>query len=264
VTAAELREDVELARYAARQAGAAVLRHFGTPLEVRHKTPSQPITAADLEADTLLKELLAGTRPSYGWLSEETEDSPDRLQRSRVWIVDPIDGTRSFIAGRPDFTVSVGLAVDGDVVLGVVYNPARDELFCAVRGAGARLETPAGRATLRLGAHAAVTLLASRTEIAAGEIQPIASGWAVEGVGSTAYKLALVARNRGAFVSRGQKMEWDVCAGALLVAEAGGRVTDGRGAELAFNRPDPNVRGIAAADASLHEELLLRVAALEG
>jgi myo-inositol-1(or 4)-monophosphatase len=208
-------------------------------------------------------ELLAGTRPGYGWLSEETEDSPDRLQRSRVWIVDPIDGTRSFIDGRPDFTVSVGLAVDGAVALGVVYNPARDELFCAVRGAGARLETAAGPATLRLSSHGAVTLLASRTEIAGGEIQPLAGDWAVEGVGSTAYKLAQVARDRGAFISRGPKNEWDVCAGALLVAEAGGRVTDACGAELTFNRTDPNVRGIVAADASLHEELLLRVAALE-
>ena len=86
------------------------MRWFGTNMDVVHKSPDQPLTQADLEADSIIREMLIGARPAYGWLSEETADSAVRLQREMVWIVDPIDGTRSFIAGRPEFSISIGLA----------------------------------------------------------------------------------------------------------------------------------------------------------
>src|SRR5690606_4407700 len=113
-TEARARDDADLAlAVEAARAAAEVIRSFaGKQLDVRHKSPNQPLTAADLAADALLRERLHGSRPDYGWLSEETADSPDRLERQSVWIVDPIDGTRSFIAGRPEYSISVGLAVD--------------------------------------------------------------------------------------------------------------------------------------------------------
>lgn len=300
-------DELALALRAARTAGRIVMRHFGADPVVTHKTPDQPLTAADLEADEGLKEVLRGARPDHGWLSEETADHPDRLHRRRVWIVDPIDGTRSFIAGRREFAVSIGLVEDGTALLGVVYNPSLDELYWAVRGrgayaaahgrerdgierAGTRATTTEGEAPIvgtqdadggslaalcpvRLEVSgrpdvAGAVVLASRSEIAAGEFKPfqgeLPSGaradWSIRPIGSTALKLARLAAAAGdVFLSRGPKSEWDVCAGALLVEEAGGRVTDLKGEALRYNRPDPYVHGILAANTRLHGAALEQV-----
>jgi myo-inositol-1(or 4)-monophosphatase len=256
-------DDLQLAVTATRRAGAAVMRHFGTALDVHHKSAHQPVTIADIEADALLRDELTSARPDYGWLSEESRDSPDRLHRSRVWIVDPIDGTRSFIAARPEFSISVALVDSGSVVLGVVYNPATDELFHATRGDGTFLSRAGAlAAAVRVsqrragGAAGRATLLASRSEIQAGELEPF-TGYMVQRVGSTAYKLALVAAGEGdVYVSRGPKSEWDICAGVLLVTEAGGRATDARGRDPVFNRAEPRVDGVLAAGEYWHAQLL--------
>lgn len=264
----ELRGDLALAREAALEAGRVVLPAFGRDHVVDHKSPSQPVTAADLEADALLRSLITGERPDDGWLSEETADAPDRLRRDRVWIVDPIDGTGSFIAGIPEFTISIALAVAGHAQVGAVFNPVSGELFYAERGRGAWLEAPAEAEDARLtrlrvgdGSGSSV-LLASRAELAAGEFATFGE-WSVEPRGSTAYKLAGVAAGRGtAFFSRGPKSEWDVCAGALIVEEAGGRVTDLAGEPLRYNRADPAVDGILATSGVGHDALLRRIGAL--
>lgn len=256
--------DIALAIDASRRAGAVVMRYFGRDLVVEHKTPEQPLTEADLAANALLHELLIGARPDYGWLSEETRDHPDRLARKRVWIVDPIDGTRSFIAKVPEFAISVGLVENGVPVLGVVFNPARDELFHAVRGEGAFVSRGGAVAErLRVSERRFdndPTMLASRSEIAAGEFDPFRGAWRIEPAGSTAYKLAGVSAGQGeAFVSRGPKSEWDICAGVLLVTEAGGRATDLHGAAPTFNREDPYVHGILATNEMLHDAVLTKI-----
>lgn len=261
MTNGELAADLELAIRAVRAAGAVAMRGFGRAHEVVEKAPNQPVTEADLEADRVLRETLLGARPGDGWLSEETADHPDRLQRRRVWIVDPIDGTRSYIAGRPEFAVSVGLAEDGVAVVGVVYNPAAEELYWAVRGGGAWLEA-GGAPSRRLSVtprerDGMAVLLASRSEIAAGEFDPFHGGWRIEPVGSTAYKMARIAAGAGdVFLSRGPKSEWDVCAGGLLIEEAGGRASDLHGRSLRYNRPDPYVEGVLATNAHLHATML--------
>jgi myo-inositol-1(or 4)-monophosphatase len=258
---AELAADLELAAEAARLAGIVVLQDFGGEHRVTHKGPDQPLTGADLAADRLLREVLGAARPGYGWLSEETADRPDRLRCDRVWIVDPIDGTRSYISGRPEFAISIGLAVAGAAVVGVVYNPGTGELFRCVRGGGAWLDGRAGALRVRP-AGAPRVLVASRTEIAAGELDPFADV-AVVPLGSTAYKLARIAAGEAdVFLSRGPKSEWDVCAGALLVEEAGGRATDLAGRMLRYNRPDPEVDGIVATNGAGHDELIARLAGL--
>jgi myo-inositol-1(or 4)-monophosphatase len=152
----------------------------------------------------------------------------------------------------------------GDVVVGVVYNPARDEMFSAVRGGGAWIEVGGGspepiRVSVRT-VDERITLLASRTEIAAGELAMFNDTWRVQPTGSTAYKLACVAWCRGeAFLSRTPKSEWDICAGALLVTEAGGSVTDLRGGALRFNRAEPYVHGVIASNVALHAVLRHRL-----
>jgi myo-inositol-1(or 4)-monophosphatase len=259
---AEFDADLELAVAAARAAGEAVLRFFRQPHPVHYKAPDQPVTEADLLADSILKDALLRERPGYGWLSEETADSPARLQAQRVWIVDPIDGTRSFVDGYPEFGISVALAEEGLPRLGVVFNPASHELYHATVGGGAFRNGGPIRVSPREAAGGGL-ILASRSEIRRGEFAPFAGDWRIQPLGSTAYKMVKVADGSGdLYLARGFKSEWDVCAAALIVAEAGGRVTDLGGRELRFNQQDPTFRGILAGNAELHQRMSRQIAAL--
>lgn len=264
-------EDLELALDAAYAAGQVIMPYFGADPEVRLKSPDQPVTAADLEADRLLAERLLAARPEYGWLSEETVDSPERLGRSRVWVVDPIDGTRSFIAGYGEFGVSVGLVEDDEAVVGVVYNPAADVVFWATRGGGAcRAEDwrggRQGGTPIRVRESAEgerPSVLASRSEIRRGELAPVEADHRIVPRGSTAFKLAGVAAGAAdALLSRGPKREWDIAAGALIVEEAGGVVTDLAGVRRTYNRPDSYIRGLIAGAPGAHGRLLERARGL--
>jgi myo-inositol-1(or 4)-monophosphatase len=256
-TTSTRRADLELARSAALLAGEIALRSFGLEHAVTLKGPDQPLTQTDLVIDRMLRELLTAARPDYGWLSEESSDAADRLSRRRVWIVDPIDGTRSYIAAKPEFTVSIGLAEEGDSVLGVVYNPVRRELFTAARGEGAWLERGATRAPLRVSEARRRHLLVSSGDLDAGRLDLLhGEGWHLERMGSTAYKLALVAAGAAtAFATPSFRSEWDVCAGDVIVAEAGGCVTDLAGRELRFNARDPEIRGVIASAYPAQAEL---------
>jgi len=254
--------DLELAVRAARAAGESILRAYRVEQEVRYKSADQPVTEADLAADRILHRVLLGERPDYGWLSEETADSPERLRRPRLWVVDPIDGTNSFVLGRPEFAVCVGLVDEGRAVLGVVHNPVTGEVFSAVEGGGAfRDGAPIHVSSVSRGESPRV--VASRWEMRRGEFEAFAE-WRVEPLGSTAYKMCRVAEGGAeAFVSRGPKAEWDVCAAVVIVREAGGRVTRLDGSAPAFNQAEPQWRGIAASNGLVHDELL-RVSALAG
>jgi myo-inositol-1(or 4)-monophosphatase len=259
----ELLEDLELARAAVRRAGEAVMEHFRQTADVRYKSPDQPVTEADLAADRLLRSQLLEARPGYGWLSEETADSPERLSRQRVWVVDPIDGTRSFIDGRAEFAICVGLAEDGAGVLGVVYNPATDELHHAARGEGAFRNGVPIRVRDRTGDDGPGTLVASRSEIRRGDFDALRDRWHVTPLGSTAYKMMKVADGSAqAFLSRGPKSEWDVCGAAVIVEEAGGRVTRLDGADLHFNRAETGMQGVVATNSAAHPAILREIAGL--
>lgn len=253
-------------------AGEEIMRFFRTDQEVRMKGHDQPVTQADLSANAILEERLLGTFPDYGWLSEETVDRPDRLDRDRVWIVDPIDGTRSFIAGYREFGISVGLVERGRPVVGVVYNPARDDLFWAVRGHGAFRQRHWDGAPPTTGQRLEISdpdvgvrtsIIASRSELRRGELEPFAADYEIRTMGSTAYKLVCVAAAVGhLFISRGPKSEWDLAGGHVVVEESGGRVTDLRGQPVRYNGADPYVHGVLAGPPAAHEALLARSAAL--
>ncbi len=179
---------------------------------------------------------------SCGWLSEETADNPSRLEQQRLWVVDPLDGTKEFVKGIPEYSVAVALVDAGRAILGVVHNPATDETFWAERGAGAFKNGTAIRVA------EGSSLLASRSEIKRGEFAPFMQrDWDIRHCGSIEYKLALIAEGAGAAtLSRGPKWEWDVCAGAVIVEEAGGVATDVFGSPFTFNQPFPKVKGILA------------------
>jgi len=250
--------DLELAMRAARAAGDAVLPFFHDTPEVRFKAPDQPVTEADLSADRALHATLLGERPGYGWLSEETADSPDRLGRRRLWVVDPIDGTNSFVKGIPDWVVCVGLVEDGLPIVGVVYNACRGEMYHASRGGGAFLNGRPIHVTTTAADGDAPALVASRSEVLRRDFARFgAAGWRMEGLGSTAYRMARIAEGAAdATLSAGSKSEWDVCAAELIVREAGGRVTDFSGAPYRYNREETRRRGVIATNGLLHDAVL--------
>ena len=254
--------DLELAIRAARAAGEAALDWFRADTEVRFKSPEQPVTDADLAANRILHDALLGERPAYGWLSEETKDSPERLGTARLWVVDPIDGTNSFVKGFAEFAMCVGLVDQGRAVLGVVFNPATGEMYHAVAGRGAFLNGAPVRVTATAGDADVRTLLASRSEIRRGDFEHFPEGWEVSPLGSTAYKMAKVADGTGdVFVSGGPKNEWDVCGAEVIVTEAGGRVTNLDGEPLRYNQPHPAWRGVIATNGRLHDAVLAIVRA---
>jgi myo-inositol-1(or 4)-monophosphatase len=248
-----LKEDLALAVSAARRAAEAVAAQFRMSLEVRYKDPEQPVTAADLAADALLHESLIGARPGYGWLSEESAARPG--EQGRTWMVDPIDGTNSFILGIPEFAVSVGLMADARPVLGVVVNPATGDVYTALTGVGAYRNGAPLR--LRQGSPGRV-LVVSRSEQARGLFAPFEE-WTLLPCGSTAIKLCRVAEGAAdAYVSFGPKRPWDLCAAELIVREAGGRVTDLAGGELRYEARPHAWRGLVACRPSLHDGLVRR------
>jgi myo-inositol-1(or 4)-monophosphatase len=217
---------------------------------VRQKGDHGPVTEADQAADRMLRRELLGLE-ACGWLSEETADDRSRLELRRVWVVDPLDGTKEFVRGVPEYSVAVALVDSGRPVLGVVHNPATGELFWAERGKGAFRNGDPIRVT------ESEVLLASHAELSRGEFEPFESRWTLQPKGSIEYKLALVAGGEAAVtLSQGPKWEWDVCAGALIVEEAGGIATDATGEGFRFNRALPKVRGVVAGSPGAHRRCL--------
>lgn len=228
------------------EAASEILRGF-TPgnVEAGDKGGGDPVTEADLAVDAALKKLLP--RGDEGWLSEETADDARRLKRRRVWVVDPLDGTREFVQGIPEWCVSIGLVEDGRAIAGGICNPASGETILGGIGVGVTYNGEPATMSQRVGLDGAV-VLASNSEINRGEWRrfedtPIS----VKPCGSVAYKLGLVAAGRAdATWTLVPKHEWDIAAGAALIAAGGGEVYTVDGAPARFNRPRPKVAGLIA------------------
>ena len=230
---------------------AEVLSAF-TPGAIEHrvKEGDDPVTEADLAVDEVLRNRLV--REGEGWLSEETVDEPSRLERKRVWVVDPLDGTREFVAGIPEWCVSIALVENGRPVLGGILNPATGERVVGGAGLGVFLNDQPCR-TRELTSLEGTEILASRSECKRGEWERFDSApFRVRPMGSVAYKIALVAAGLAdATWTLVPKHEWDVAAGVALVTAAGGAVWMPDGAEPRFNRPKPLFEGLLAAPAGL-------------
>jgi myo-inositol-1(or 4)-monophosphatase len=242
--------ELETARKAAQEAGAVIMALYGKDFEIREKTKNNPVTAADLEANLKIREIILGRFPGDGWLSEEDKDNPKRLKTARVWVVDPIDGTKEFIEGVPQFAVSIGFVYEGRPVAGVVYNPAQEKLFCAAKGSGATLNGSPIQVSSRTdlkGSH----LLVSRTE-PRRKFRSFDGLCRLEPVGSIAFRMAMVGAGEGDGTLTFRSInEWDICGGVMVVQEAGGAVLDGGGNELVFNRESTVHRGVVAANPGL-------------
>lgn len=240
--------DLDLLVDAARQSGEIAAGYFGQSPEVWDKPDAQgPVTAADLAVNVMLKDRLTRARPDYGWLSEETEDDTSRLSRSRVFVIDPIDGTRAFINGSKDWAHSLAVVEDGQVTAAAVYLPMRDQMFAAGRGVGATLNGA------RIGVSETPDLgnphvLTHKANMNAkfwknGRAPVMKPGFR----SSLAYRLCLVAQGRfDAMLTLRPTWEWDVAAGTLIVQEAGGFATEQSGGPVAFNNAHPQLAGLVA------------------
>jgi myo-inositol-1(or 4)-monophosphatase len=252
--------DLDLLLSAARGAEAIALRHWRRDPKVWEKGADGPVSEADIEVDAWLRDHLRAARPGYGWLSEETPDDPAERAAARVFIVDPIDGTRAFIGGEATWAHSLAVVEDGRPKAAVVHLPARRKTYAAALGQGATLNGTPLRASDRAEV-AGSTFLAARASFEAqhwkGPVPQVDRAFRP----SLAYRLALVGEGRfdGMLTIR-PTWEWDVAAGALVAAEAGATVTDRSGRPLAFNNPDPRLDGILAAGPLLHAAVSARMA----
>lgn len=242
--------------HSALEASRTVFARF-TPgeIETEYKIGKDPVTEADRAVDTLLREHLL--RDGEGWLSEETLDDPARLDKKHVWVVDPLDGTREFVAGIPEFCVSVAMVEDGEPVCGGIFNPATDELFLGSLETGVTLKgkqvNPSPRASLN-----GALVLASRSEVKRGEWKPFEStGFKIQNMGSVAYKLARVSAGLAdATFTLVPKNEWDVAAGAALVLSGGGFLSTLENGPLRCNNRKTLLSGLIASGPNLRKEIL--------
>ncbi|MGH7258203.1 MAG: 3'(2'),5'-bisphosphate nucleotidase CysQ [Nitrospiraceae bacterium] len=244
------------------EAGRRLLHMAEEGFAVHTKSDHSPVTTADLEVNHLIHEAILRNFPEDGWLSEEEPDDPVRLQRKRVWILDPIDGTRAFIKNVPQFCIAAALVENGYPVIAAILNPATGELFTATRGGGIRLTgCPPIPSPAELNTERPIVLV-NPWELQAGRFRSLASQVECRPIGSIAYALALVAAGRaGAAVTLTGGNEWDVAAGVLLVEESGGTVTDARGRRLRFNQADLRLHGTIAAGSHTDPSL---IAAMKG
>ncbi len=256
-------EDRALLEAAAVAAGEVALAHHGRPVAIREKGDGQgPVSEADLAVNAALAERLRHARPDYGWLSEEDVDGHGpgaaRSRARRVFVVDPIDGTRAFLAGEAGWGVAVAVVEDGRPVAACFHLPARDETYAAHLGGGASLNgRPISMSdrTALIGARGLAGKAALSPEHWPGGVPEIVR----EMRPALIWRLCLVAEGRADLaLTLGPAWEWDVAAGALIAAEAGAAATDPDGRQLAFNRTPPRTPGVIVAPPALHAALMAR------
>ena len=239
---------------AIKQAGARALDLAKLGFGVQTKKDRSPVTTADLEVNRILHEMQQVHFPGDGWLSEETPDDPARLAKTRVWIVDPIDGTKAYVNRLPEFCISVALVERGQPVLAAIFNPSTDELFTAVRGHGLRLN---GRPIAPSPPHDATSLvMVSPWEFRNGRWAGFDRHVQCRPMLSIANALSMVAAGRvQATLTIEPENEWDLAAGTLLIEETGGTIADAEGQTLTFNQPTPRFHGVIAVAATASQEL---------
>ena len=252
--------DLALLTRAAWSAAETATRYIGGTMNVRHKAADgSPVTDADMAVNAVLEELLRSARPDYGWLSEESADDPARLGAERVFIVDPIDGTRSFIEGSDSWAHSLAVAQDGEITAAVVFLPMRERFYSAALGEGTRLnDVPvhaSGVATLET-----AQVLATKPSMQPDHWRSPMPELQRSHRPSIAYRLGLVAEGRfDAMLTLRPSWEWDIAAGALLLSEAGAMISDRSGQPIRFNAPHPKHDGVVAANPALHGKILGRL-----
>ena len=251
-----LTRDFALAEAAVREAGALAHAYFHSRARSWNKADSSPVSEADHAVDCLLHDRLMAHRPSYGWLSEERPDDLVRLGRERVWIVDPIDGTRAFLRGRPHWVISVALAYSGKPEFGILFNPIRGEFFAAIRGRGATMNEAPISASSRSRLEGC-RMLATPRRLAPEHWHRPWPQMQVSRLSSFAYQVALVASDRAdATIAFNRIHQWDLAAADAILTEAGGRMTTPDAGAIVYNAREPGYPGAVVAGPALHPRLI--------
>ena len=266
MTALKLDREMQVATELARAAGAILLAHYHSPFQVEQKINAlqerEEVTAADREANDLIVGRLTLEFPDDGILAEESQDNERRLDKTRVWLIDPMDGTKNFIQRDGDFAVQIGLAIDRESVLGLVYQPARDVLYRALRGGGSWIESnghPPARMSVSARTNPQEMVLASSRSHRSPRMEQVVSTFGFKNEvrrGSVGVKIGLITEQQADLylhLSPSTK-QWDTCAPQIILEEAGGRLTDLFGQPLRYNgvRID-NRNGIVATNGAAHE-----------
>ncbi len=244
--------DLELLMAAVRTAARIAMSFHRNKPAYQQKPDGSIVTEADFAVDAYLKSTITSARPGDGWLSEETADTPVRLDKRRLWIVDPIDGTRDFQAGGVDWAIGAALAIEGRPVVSVLYRPADDVLFHAAENAGAFCN---GKPLLIDSAAARQLVITNNKYKSAIE----AAGFSTERTSKLPLLLRYSAIAEGKLagaISSGPKNDWDIAAGHLILKEAGGILTTEKGGPVIYNRPEPWQPGVVAAQAQWHRMIL--------
>ncbi len=252
----QLEEDFSLLKQATLEAGKIALGYFGQAPEIITKKDGSPVSEADLAVDNYLKQALLSQRVSYGWLSEETEDNSKRLEQEKIWVVDPIDGTKAFIQHKSEWTISAALISKNTPVLAVVYNPATEEIFEAIIGQGARLNGREIRVSATPEVHES-TLMAPKKILGKLNDEQGLSLTRPKFVNSVAYRMCLLSCGKSdGLLTRIGCCDWDIAAAELIIREAGGNVTTFQGQKLEFNKADVRHGNVLATNNILHNNLL--------
>ena len=250
-----LTRDAALLADVVRDAGALALRLSQTELKSWIKGTSSPVSEADMAVNELVETRLRSATPDYGWLSEESADDPSRLGKPLTWIVDPIDGTRAYLAGQKDWSVSIALVSNGVPVLGAVFAPATDEFFFAVRGRGAELNGA------RISATSGATIDFPKIAGPKPLVERLGGMRDDEKlhprIGSLALRLVFVADGRlDVAFAAGHSRDWDLAAADLIVHEAGGEMTSLAGERLVYNQTDVRHGLLVAAGHARHAHIV--------
>lgn len=242
--------DLDLLLATVKQAGEIALRYHGKSPRHWSKPDGTQVTEADIAVDDFLRSTVTAARPDDGWLSEETPDTSARLSKSRLWIADPIDGTRLFLAGEHGWGIGLALTVNGSVTSSAVYCPSQNTFFHAVAGQGAFCN---GERLFGINTSSSVIAPKSQTAALANAGLTWASG------ASLPLLLRFTAIAEGTLAGAttlGNKNDWDIAAGHLILTEAGGIVSNDRGDGIRYNRPNPWQQGVVAACSKWHKAIL--------
>lgn len=246
------------------EAGKILLKHYAGSPTVDWKGPGDPVTAADREASELIVGRLRKLFPEDAILSEEAPDDRMRLTNRRAWMVDPMDGTREFIAKRGEFAVMIGLAINGTPVLGVVYQPTTEKLYYAAEGLGAFLEQDGHKVRLHVSPEqtaSKLTIAVSRSHLSS-RVEQIRERLRIRTTipsGSVGLKVGLICEGRAhIYVHAGNRTQiWDTCGPEAILKEAGGRMTDVTNAPLEYDQPEMrNMRGLVATNGVVHDRVV--------
>lgn len=256
-----LKDDAKLVRRVTKEAGRIALSYFARDVHAWDKSPDNPVSEADIAVDEFLRTTLMQNRTGYGWLSEETEDQPERLRCGRLWVVDPIDGTRAFLAGRDDWGISVALVQDQKPVIAAFYAPVKNAFYFAEVGTGAfKNDQPISISKEQ--SLASARMMGDPSAFQAHPFWPVA--WPktmhTEQANSIALRICQIADGQfDCCVTLRPKNDWDVAAADLILEEAGGTLMTGDGEGLIFNRKQPLHKHIIAATPKLIPPIMDRV-----